>query len=297
MDFKSLYCFTELIRLQSFSATASALNLTQPTVSKIIQALEEELGVPLLCKENGRKKRQVQPTAIGEEVYRHALNLLHERDLLLARIDDYRHVKSGTLRLGLALFGSDLLSHALFDFHQKWPDIELSFLEQGSLAIEQSLRNNELDAGQLLAPVHEDFDSITLCDYPLVVLMPKSRARHDALTLKSLQHEPFILFGAGFSLNETIQTACRNQGFTPNVVCRTGQWNLVADMVAHNMGIALLPEYYARKINPDVFAAIPLVEPEIRWQLAMAWKKHQRPTPALRAWLDVVREAFGRRNK
>ena len=222
MDFKSLHCFAELIRLQSFSATASALNLTQPTVSKIIQSLEEELGVPLLCRENGRKKRQVQPTAIGEEVYRHALNLLHERDLLLARVDDYRHVKSGTLRLGLALFGSDLLSHALFDFHQKWPDIELSFLEQGSLAIEQSLRNNELDAGQLLAPVHEDFDSITLCDYPLVVLMPKNRARHDALTLKSLQHEPFILFGAGFSLNETIQTACRNQGFTPNVVCRTG---------------------------------------------------------------------------
>ena len=147
MDFKSLYCFAELIRLQSFSATASALNLTQPTVSKIIQALEEELGVPLLCKENGRKKRQVQPTAIGEEVYRHALNLLHERDLLLARIDDYRHVKSGTLRLGLALFGSDLLGQALFDFHHKWPDIELSFLEQGSLAIEQSLRNNELDAG------------------------------------------------------------------------------------------------------------------------------------------------------
>ena len=55
MDFKSLYCFAELIRLQSFSATASALNLTQPTVSKIIQSLEEELGVPLLCKENGRK--------------------------------------------------------------------------------------------------------------------------------------------------------------------------------------------------------------------------------------------------
>ena len=92
-------------------------------------------------------------------------------------------------------------------------------LEQGSLAIEQSLRNNELDAGQLLAPVHEDFDSITLCDYPLVVLMPKNRARHDALTLKSLQYEPFILFGAGFSLNETIQTACRNP--SPNTSANT----------------------------------------------------------------------------
>ncbi len=292
MDFKSLHCFAELVRLQSFSAAASALNLTQPTVSKIIQALEEELGVPLLVKENGRKKRQVATTPIGEEVYRHALNLLHERDLLLARIDGYRHIKSGTLRLGLALLGSDLLSNALFRFRRQWPGIELTFLEQGSLAIEQSLRNNELDAGQLLAPVHEDFDSIVLCDYPLVVLMPRTQARHAALSLKSLQHEPFILFGSGFSLNETIQNACRSQGFTPNVVCRTGQWDLLADMVAHHMGIALLPEYYARKINPDTFAAVPLTEPEIRWQLTMAWKKHQRPTPALRAWLDIVREEF-----
>ena len=295
MDFKSLHCFAELVRLQSFSAAASALNLTQPTVSKTIQALEEELGVPLLVKENGRKKRQVATTPIGEEVYRHALNLLHERDLLLARIDGYRHIKSGTLRLGLALLGSDLLSNALFRFRRQWPGIELTFLEQGSLAIEQSLRNNELDAGQLLAPVHEDFDSITLCDYPLVVLMPRAQARHAALSLKSLQHEPFILFGSGFSLNETIQTACRSQGFTPNVVCRTGQWDLLADMVAHHMGIALLPEYYARKINPHTFAAVPLTEPEIRWQLTMAWKKHQRPTPALRAWLDIVREEFGKR--
>ena len=118
--------------LQSFSSAASALNLTQPTVSKIIQALEEELGVSLLVKENGRKKRQVATTPIGEEVYRHALNLLHERDLLLARIDGYRH------------------------------------------------------------------------------------------------------------------------------------------MVVHHMGIALLPEYYARKINPDIFAAVPLSEPEIRWKLTMA---------------------------
>ena len=102
------------------------------------------------------------------------------------------------------------------------------------------------------------------------------RAPKPALSLKSLQHESFILFGSGFSLNETIQTACRSQGFTPNVVCRTGQWDLLADMVAHHMGIALLPEYYARKINPDTFAAVPLTEPEIRWQLTMAWKKHPR---------------------
>ena len=234
MDFKSLHCFAELVRLQSFSAAASALNLTQPTVSKTIQALEEELGVPLLVKENGRKKRQVATTPIGQEVYRHALNLLHERDLLLARIDGYRHIKSGTLRLGLALLGSDLLSNALFRFRRQWPGIELTFLEQGSLAIEQSLRNNELDAGQLLAPVHEDFDSITLCDYPLVVLMPRAQARHAALSLKSLQHDLLSCSAQGFPSTKPSKTPAAAKASPPtssaapdNGTCSPTWWRTI----------------------------------------------------------------------
>ncbi|ROV56053.1 LysR family transcriptional regulator [Neisseria chenwenguii] len=293
MDFKILHCLVELVRRQSFSDTAAALNLTQPTVSKMIQSLENELGVPLFHKENGHKKRRLELTPIGSEVYQHALNLLHERDLLLQRIDDYRQIKSGTLRIGLTLLGSDLLGNSFSRFHQKWPEIQLSFLEEGSLAIGKALRENEIDVGQMLAPVHEDFEFITLCDYPLMVIMPREKVRkQSAFTLRSLKHEPFILFGTGFSLNQTIQTACRQQGFTPNVICRTSQWNLLADMVGPNMGIALLPEYYANKMNPEVFAAVPLVEPEIRWKLTMAWKKHQRPAPALRAWLEIVRSEF-----
>ncbi|UOO82237.1 LysR family transcriptional regulator [Uruburuella testudinis] len=293
MDFKSLHCFIEVVRLQSFSAAADKLHLTQPTVSKIILALEQQLGIPLLYKESGRKKRQVTPTPIGTQVYRHALNLLHERDLLLQDIHDYRQIKTGTLRIGISLLGSRLLTDAFFAFRQAWPGIELSFLEEGSLAIEKALRNNELDVGQLLAPVSGEFDSIPLCDYRLMVLMRRDALRHNhPLPLRSLQHEAFILFGENFSLNDMIQTACQQQGFAPNVVCRTSQWDLLANMVERHMGIALLPEYYTRTMNPEIFAAVPLTQPEIRWQLAMGWKKHQQPSPALRAWLDIVRSQF-----
>ncbi|WP_255265280.1 LysR family transcriptional regulator [Neisseria sicca] len=148
------------MRLQSFSAAASALNLTQPTVSKTIQALEEELGAPLLVKENGRKKRQVATTPIGEEVYRHALNLLHERDLLLA-------------------------------------------------------------------PVHEDFDSITLCEYPLVVLMPRAQARRRSQPQKPATRTIYPVRLRVFP-QRNHPNRLPQQGFTPNVVCRTGQWDLLA---------------------------------------------------------------------
>lgn len=293
MNFKSLHCFVELVRRQSFSATADTLNLTQPTVSKMIQSLEEELGVLLFYKDDGHKKRRLILTPIGEDIYQHALNILHERDLLYQRLDDYRQIKSGTLRIGITLLGSSLLSNAFSRFHRQWPEINLSFLEEGSLAVEKALRDNELDVGQMLSPIPTDFDAIPLCDYPLMVIMPHHKARRrQTLTLRSLQHEPFILFSTGFSLNETIEAACRQQGFTPKVICRTSQWDLLADMVERDMGIALLPAYYAHKMNPAIFATLNLIEPEIRWKLNMAWKKHQRPTPALRAWLDIIRSEF-----
>ena len=159
-DFKSLQCFTELVQSKSFSATADKLCLTQPSVSKIMAALEAEFGVPLLEKHSGRRKRSLEPTEIGRIVYRHALSLLEQRRALYQEIDDYRQVKTGTLRIGISLLGSNLLTGALFRYHQRWPQIELAFLEEGAHTIEKALLDNALDVGVLLEPVGDAFEHI-----------------------------------------------------------------------------------------------------------------------------------------
>lgn len=294
-DFKSLQCFTELVQSKSFSATADKLCLTQPSVSKIMAALEAEFGVPLLEKHSGRRKRSLEPTEIGRIVYRHALSLLEQRRALYQEIDDYRQVKTGTLRIGISLLGSNLLTGALFHYHQRWPQIELAFLEEGAHTIEKALLDNALDVGVLLEPVGDAFEHISLCDYPLMVVVRRDSpaAKKSALPLRALRHESFVLFTQSFALSNIIDQACRGQGFEPNVVCRTSQWDLIINMVAQNMGLALLPAYYADRLNPATHAAVPLIEPEIHWRLAMAWKKHQPPTPALKAWIGVVQESFG----
>ncbi|HRL34730.1 MAG TPA: LysR family transcriptional regulator, partial [Neisseria sp.] len=76
---------------------------------------------------------------IGRIVYRHALSLLEQRRALYQEIDDYRQVKTGTLRIGISLLGSNLLTGALFRYHQRWPQIELAFLEEGAHTIEKAL--------------------------------------------------------------------------------------------------------------------------------------------------------------
>lgn len=295
LSFKSLQCFVTLVKTKSFTRTAEQLYLTQPTISKILQQLEQQLQVQLLVKPEHGRKRQVELTEIGQRIYQHALELLQAEQNIFLEIENYQQLKTGTLKLGVPPLGSQLLTTALFDYHQQWPEIELAFLEVGSKGIEQALLNNELDVGVLLHPFDQQiFNSIELCNYPLMVLL-----RHDAtwatrkkIHLEELQHQSFLMFPENFSLNRIILDACEQHGFYPSIACRTSQWNLLADMVLQRMGIALLPQYYTDMLDPDLFAAIPLEKPNIQWHLAMAWKKNLPVSPAVQAWLHVIDQHF-----
>lgn len=295
LSFKSLQCFVTLVKTQSFTRTAEQLYLTQPTISKILQQLEQQLQVQLLVKPEHGRKRQVELTEIGHRIYQHALELLQAEQNIFLEIENYQQLKTGTLKLGVPPLGSQLLTTALFDYHQQWPEIELSFLEVGSKGIEQALLNNELDVGVLLHPFDQQiFNSIELCDYPLMVLLRRDAAwaTRKKIHLEELQHQSFLMFPENFSLNRIILDACQQHGFYPSIACRTSQWNLLADMVLQRMGIALLPQYYTDMLDPDLFAAIPLERPNIQWHLAMAWKKNLPISPAVQAWLAVIHQHF-----
>ncbi|MCH7394007.1 LysR substrate-binding domain-containing protein [Acinetobacter dispersus] len=295
LSFKSLQCFVTLVKTQSFTRTAEQLYLTQPTISKILQQLEQQLQVQLLVKPEHGRKRQVELTEIGQRIYQHALELLQAEQNIFLEIENYQQLKTGTLKLGVPPLGSQLLTTALFDYHQQWPEIELAFLEVGSKGIEQALLNNELDVGVLLHPFDQQiFNSIELCDYPLMVLLRRDAAwaTRKKIHLEELQHQSFLMFPENFSLNRIILDACQQHGFYPSIACRTSQWNLLADMVLQRMGIALLPQYYTDMLDPELFAAIPLEKPNIQWHLAMAWKKNLRVSPAVQAWLTVIHQHF-----
>lgn len=295
LSLKSLQCFVSLVNSKSFTRTAEELSLTQPTISKILQQLEEQLQVALFVKPEYGRKRQVELTEIGQRVYQHAVGLLQAEQNIFLEIENYQQLKTGTLKLGVPPLGSQLLTTALFDYHQQWPDIELAFLEVGSRGIEQALLNNELDVGVLLQPFDDQiFNSIELCDYQLMVLLRRDAtwATRKKINLEELQHQSFLMFPENFSLNSIILEACQQHGFYPTIACRTSQWNLLADMVLQRMGIALLPQYYTDMLDPQLFAAIPLEKPNIQWHLAMAWKKNLPVSPAVQAWLSVIHQHF-----
>ncbi|HBK45272.1 MAG TPA: LysR family transcriptional regulator [Xanthomonadaceae bacterium] len=289
MDIRQLRTLVEVVRRGGFSAAAQSLFATQPTISKAIRQLEDELELVLI----DRSRQGVRLTQAGEIVYRRALVLLGERDNLLAELEELRGLKRGELNIGLPPLGSDVLFAPLFAiYRQRYPHIDLKVLEQGSQALEDSLRAGEVEIAGSLLPVSDDFQWQSVRKEPLTVLLPRAHplAQHAALRLEMLAETPFILFDKGFMFNRRIVEACQRHGFTPQEVARSGQIDFIVALVAAGMGLAMLPRMIAlRRPRPDV-AVLPLLDDDLAWHMALVWRRGAFLSHAAQAWLQLAAE-------
>lgn len=292
MDIKSLKIFVQIIQSQSFTLAAEQLFVTQPTVSKAIAALEDELGTTLFKKGEAGRKREVELTYTGQQVYQHALKILDEQKKIYEVLDDIKHLKRGKLTLGLPPLGSVLLTSLIAIFHKQHPNIELKFLEVGSNTIEQAILAKTIDVGILLNHIHPLLAVIPIIDSPLCLLSPRqSRWKHTkGVTLNDLKDEQFLLYDDSFTLNHLIIQAANLEGFEPHIVCKSSQWDFIAKLVESAMGIALLPQIYCEQLDQDKFSITPLINTPLRWTLSMAWNTSVPMTAATRAWLDIVEQ-------
>ncbi|UOO90697.1 LysR substrate-binding domain-containing protein [Vitreoscilla massiliensis] len=291
VDIKTLTMLVEVVRRHSFSAAAEHLFVTQPTISKAINSLEQELGVSLFQKGESGRKREVTLTYMGELIYQHAQNILAEQQKLYATVAQVGSLKKGKLTLGLPPLGSVLLSALIARFHERYPDIQLIFLEVGANGIEQALADKSIDVGILLgAQLRPDFAGISIIESPMYVLSHEHaqwRGR-EQIALRELQHEPFLLYSDTFTLNNLIVQAAHGAGFEPKVVCKSSQWEFIVKMVESNMGIALLPQVFAEQVAHLHINQAKLVEPQLNWHLSMAWNTTAALSPAAQAWTDIV---------
>jgi DNA-binding transcriptional LysR family regulator len=293
MDLKSLKIFVETVNSQSFSLAAVRLFMTQPTLSKIIKSLEEELGTALFKKGEAGRKREVVLTYTGELIYQHALNILSEHEKIYNTIEQVKLLKKGKLTLGLPPLGSVLFSSLIALFHKQHPDIQLSFLEVGSNSIEEAIADKRIDVGILLGNFRPTFASIPVVDSAMCLLSIKDSQWRNRKTvnLVELKEESFLLFSDTFTLNSMIIKAANTVGFEPKVVCKSSQWDFIAKMVESNMGIALLPQIYCQQLDQEKFNTAPVLEnPGLNWTLSMAWNTTIAMSPATRAWLNIVKD-------
>ncbi|MEW4371978.1 cidABC operon transcriptional activator CidR [Paenibacillus kandeliae] len=290
MDIRHLEYFMEVVRTGSFTRAAEALFITQPTISKTIRSLEEELGAPLF----NRIGRTVELTDAGRVIEQQAQNIVKSFQSLSSQLDDLRNLKSGHLRIGLPpMIGSRFFPQIIGEFHQLYPNVTIQLFEDGGKKVESDVVNGSLDIGMTVLPVAENvLEHFSFREEKLNLLVPTTHrfVGRKQVEMQELAEDSFIIFREDFTLHGRIIDSCIKAGFQPRVIYESSQWDLISEMVGAGLGIALLPETICNQINQEHLHIIPGIQPVIPWQLGMIWHRERYLSFAAREWLRFTRE-------
>jgi DNA-binding transcriptional LysR family regulator len=287
MELRHLRYLIAVAEELNFGRAAIRLRISQPPLSQQIRQLEEELGVRLF----DRTKRQVKLTEAGKLFVVEAQQILSQVDHFVSLASRIGEGTIGRLTVAGQAVLNEVLVQTLRVFAQQYPGvhIELQFMNT-ALQIE-ALREGHVHVGFLHLPVDDSHLTLEpIKREPLWLALPKGHplAQQKRVALTSLAHQPFIMFARRSStgLHDVITTACRNAGFSLNVVHEVD--NVIASMtlVTAGLGLAFCSPSW-RKLWPDI-AFRPFLEPVPALEYAVAYRSGAQ-SPTLESFLKVVR--------
>lgn len=253
MDIRELKYFAQIASSASYSIASEKLYVSQPALSKVIQKLENELGVELFYTH----QRQQRLTAEGQRLYEKALRVIGEYDDLIRSAQTQESIHAGQVYVGFpAVAGTCFFCELIAEFSKLYPDIRLHIEEHGTQRILSAVESGTLDVGCVVLPIPEDaFDSrLFVQDIScLVVSSSHPLAQRDRITLSELRDEAFVLLGTEFATHYDIRAALQEAGFEPNIVMLSSQWDFIIQLVRLNYGISFLPRsLFQRFYYPDI---------------------------------------------
>ncbi|RBW68392.1 LysR family transcriptional regulator [Bacillus taeanensis] len=288
MELRDLKAFMEVADHKSFTKAAAHSYLTQPSLSKTVKKLEEELGVELF----DRSTRHLRLTDAGEIVYEQSQKILSAMSQVNVLLDELRDVVSGEIKIGIPpLVGTLIFPEIARDFHNQYPKVTLELVELGARLIEKLVEEGAIDVGVVVLPAEEaKFNIYPLIKDEFVLYLHKDHelSQRSSVSLNELKEEKFILFSKDFTLYDYIIGVCEEAGFTPDISYQSSQWDLIVELVSYNLGITLLPKsIYNKQTNSNV-KIVPLENSNLLWKLGIITKKEAYHSFALKALLEVV---------
>lgn len=293
MDILHLTYFIEVARHESFTKAAQALHVSQPSISKMIKNLEDELGVPLFY----RTSKQVRLTDAGMAIFTRAQQTIESLRSLTADLADIIHVRKGQIKIGIPPMVETFFPKAIGAFKKQYPEIAIELFEVGSKKVESSIIEGTLDTGVVMLPVkrQDELNLLSFIEDPVMVIVHPEHplAEKNAVSIKELQNEPLILFREDFALHDHILDKFAQSGFKPKIVCESSQWDFMVNIVEARLGIAFLPKIVCSKLSSHCIKSLELKETISPWHLAIAWKKNAYLPFAAKQWLLYVSQLFG----
>ena len=293
MELRQLQHFVAVAESGHFTRAAQRVHIVQSALSSSIRALEAELGTRLFV----RSTRQVRLTAAGRVLLEKARAALDAVGDARAAVSALGTLARGTLSIGTVQTLPSFLDlpSLLARFNAAHPGIEVRLCQGGSTQLVEKLRNGRLDLAFL--PLCEPPDGIAAemiaCEALVVACAPgHPLAGRSDVALAELRDQPVVDFEPDWGTRRLIDHAFVEARVDRRIAFEVNDLDTLLGLVAHGLGVALVPEAIADSRRPAIGVA-GLAEPEICWELVVAYPAGERAQRgpidhAPRAFLDLL---------
>ena len=294
MTLQQLRYFLAVADVRSFTRAAELVGVAQPTLSRQLKALEDELGAPLV--DRGARDGPTL-TAAGQAVLPYARRILTDLDGARTAVAEIVGLARGRVRVGATpSLCSGLLADVLRVFHEQYPAIALELAESGSQPLARSLVRGELDIALIIVPaagVDPALHAVPLLRERLSVASPasaKAPTSRGAMTVKELARRPLVVPRRGYDLREVTLQAYADAGVTPRFAVEGGEMDAVLRLVEAGTGVAVVPDL--------VFAGRPrlrrtALNPPLYRTVALARRADLAPSQSVQAFCETLLEFLG----
>ena len=282
MELRQLQYFQSVGQLLSITKTADKFHIAQPSITTAIQNLERELEVQLI----DRSHRQIMLTAEGRIFLAKIDDVLARLSDSVREMNDFSGLNRGRIRLGITPTTSGLIFPRIFtDFRARYPQIELTSDEEGSLTVIKLLEQGELELGIIiLSELSANLEVLPITREQIMLCLPQNHplAGCENAPFKSLQNDPFLLFKEDTYLRQVILQECDHNHFKPKIAFSSSQIETIVALVREGAGVTFLLESIIRK-HAEIVCR-PLSAP-LFVNMGLAWSKDKYLSKAARIFI------------
>ncbi len=248
MNLQQLEYIVAVDRHRHFARAAKACFVTQPTLSMMIQKLEDELGSKIF----DRSKQPVVPTETGRLIIEQARVVLREKNKIGEIVQQQRGIVGGQLEVGIIpTLAPYLVPLFITQFLKKYPLVRIRIQEITTEVLVDKLKRGQLDVGLLVTPLKDAAIRETPLFYEAFMVYSSHGFEKEYLLPEDINPNELWLLEEGHCFRSQILNLCelKKQTDAP-LQYEAGSIETLKQLVEKHQGVTILPELAVRTLSP-----------------------------------------------
>ncbi|MBE5977719.1 MAG: LysR family transcriptional regulator [Paenibacillaceae bacterium] len=304
MDLKEARYILAISRNKSISKAAETLFISQPSLSKYLKNLEQQLGTRLF----DRVGSGYYPTYIGERYIHYAEKIVEYGMEWNIEFDDIMHHNHGRLNIALPIMlGNSLIGPTLMKFHRLYPNVTVNMMEEVNFVAEHTLTDHTVDL--TFYNVHEfptDLDYQIIGKEEMILVLSaenpladkaikKEGFQYPWIDLSLLSGESFILLYPDQNTGGIALKLFEEYEMEPEILLHTRNSEMSIRLAMEGLGAAFAPEsyyHYLRNREPSSSVCLSVGKTRNDNTLIAAYEKNRYLPKYAKAFLDILTEYY-----